>query len=253
MPTHRRRHLIAAVAALALAGLAGCGTADRAGTAAPATTAAAAASPTASAGPSFDPGMALALSIGKPYSATVLLTSTIDGKPGFTGSGRMNNGDLFTGRIEMRAAEPSADGRTVHFESVLTETSAYARDLAGPGPWRKLPRSADATLADYGAFARALATRGAEARKGPELLDGVPAYRFAGRFESAELETLDPRTARSLAAKGVAGFDCDLWIDRQGRTVRFEQRVELSGLRALNTAVFREFGEPETFTAPDGS
>ncbi|MEJ8642493.1 hypothetical protein WKI68_15880 [Streptomyces sp. MS1.HAVA.3] len=66
------------------------------------------------------------------------------------------------------------------------------------------------------------------------------------------MASVDPRTHRSMQARGVTGFDIDQWIDGQGRTIRFEQRTGLNGTKGVNKATFSGFGPVEAFAAPIG-
>ncbi|WP_162689086.1 hypothetical protein [Streptomyces sp. ICC1] len=90
------------------------------------------------------------------------------------------------------------------------------------------------------------------AKKGMEDQGGIPAYRLTGHLDLDQIASVDPRTHRSMKAKGVTGFDCDQWIDAQGRTLRFEQRMQVHGMQGGNKVAFGEFGPVETFDAPSG-
>ncbi|MEE1821924.1 LppX_LprAFG lipoprotein [Streptomyces sp. BE20] len=253
--------LAAAATALSLTALTGCND-DGAGTAAPtaspspvpaSTTAAptGASTSTTSTSPvpgAFDPEQALAAKRA-PYSAVMSLTSEVAGTPAFTSKGRVNPHAPFTGRMELRSVDaPGEEG--VHTEVVLAEDFAYSRDLTKPGSgWAKIPRSADEDQADYAKYAALLLTTGPSARKGMEDVAGTPAYHLSGRLEVEQIAAIDPKTYRSMKGK-ITTFDCDQWIDSQGRTLRFEQRTTLRGQATVNKITFTEFGDPVTVTAP---
>ncbi|MFG2228878.1 hypothetical protein ACGFNX_02490 [Streptomyces sp. NPDC048723] len=50
-----------------------------------------------------------------------------------------------------------------------------------------------------------------------------------------------PRTASPQASQ---------WVDGQGRTIRFDQRMDMRGTSGANKVPFSEFGPVETFAAP---
>ncbi|MFF1510066.1 hypothetical protein [Streptomyces sp. NPDC058326] len=249
-PRRRGTALAFAAAVCGVTLLTGCDDGS-AGTAAPAGSASASgatttapAAPDASADKAFDPGKALASAAKKPYAANVMVTSETRGMPSLTMSGRANLNGLFTGRMEMKSL-----GRTT--EVVTTADTNYFRsiELAG-AQWTTTPRTDNSGLASYEGYAKLLLDAGPSARKGMEDQDGVATYHLSGRLSVAQIASVDPRTHASMKAKGVTGFDCDQWIDSQGRTLRFEQRFELRGVKAANKATFSDFGPAEKFDAP---
>ncbi|MGW4651210.1 hypothetical protein [Kitasatospora sp. NPDC004289] len=245
-----RRHLFTASALALAALLTACGGPADSGPAAPR----ASVSPSVgrSAAAAFDPEVALAKSAGGRYSAEVAITSATDGETLLTGSGTMNLGERLSGRIEMRASEPDESGRVLRLETVMTEDGSYGRDLAEKGPWLKVPGDADSPLSDFRAYVRALAGRGPDARKGVQrAADGTSTLHLAGRFEARELAALDPRAAGAMASKGVDGFDCDLWIDQEGRLVRYVQKIESKGHLVATVVEFKNFGASRPVTAPE--
>ncbi|MGW6917836.1 hypothetical protein ACWGB8_29025 [Kitasatospora sp. NPDC054939] len=270
---HRTTALAAAAAAIALTALTGCngdGAGSAASTASPSPvastagpsvtatatttaepTATTASSPTATAVPgAFDPAEALAAERA-PYSALMTAITEVADTETLTMTGRINLGGAFTGRIELRTGDAIPEGQRIHMESVMTETSLYSRDLSKPGSsWIKVPKSADNDQADYAKYAKLLLATGPAARKGMEDVDGTPAYHLAARVELDQIAGIDPRTHRSMQGKGVTVFDCEQWIDSQGRTLRFEQRMTMRGVQGENTVTFTEFGKPVPVTAP---
>ncbi|MFK0256582.1 hypothetical protein [Streptomyces sp. NPDC090445] len=241
-----------AATACAVILLAGCdsGSGSRAAPASPTGPAGAASATPAPAVPAdkaFDPENALAAAGQKPYAASIKITNEANGVPALTMSGRANLNGLFTGRVEMKS--PAAT-----IESVTTEDTDYFRGLDVEGAqWTKRPRTQGGSLVSYEAYAKLLLAAGPAARKGMEDQGGVATYHLSGHLDLEQIASADPRTYASMKAKGVTGFDCDQWIDSQGRTVRFEQRFDMRGVKAVNKAVFADFGPAEKFAAPTGS
>ncbi|MGW4892186.1 hypothetical protein ACWEQL_07945 [Kitasatospora sp. NPDC004240] len=152
----------------------------------------------------------------------------------------------FTGRAEMRSSDKS-----VRMETIVTADAMYVRDLSDPGKaWMKGPRTAESAQGDYTEYAKLLLAQGPAARKGMETRDGVPVFHLAGHLDIEQIAEIDPRAYRSYKSKGVTGFDLDQWIDAQGRTIYFEQRLPMRGHQGTNKVTFSDFGPPETFAAP---
>ncbi|THA81077.1 LppX_LprAFG lipoprotein [Streptomyces sp. A0592] len=235
----------AVVVAVCLSVLSGCKSGSSgAGAPAPASSASAPASAAPVAG-AFEPEQALAEAEKTPYAASLKGVTEAAGREMSTMTGRSNLGTVFTGRSEIRSTG-------LWMETVTTADAAYVRNRAQEGSgWAKAPRSPD-NEANYAGYAKLLLAAGPSAKKGMENRGGVPTYHLAGHLDLDQVAAIDPRTHRSMKAKGVTGFDIDQWIDSQGRTVRFEQRMELRGLQAANKIDFSEFGPVETFAAPQG-
>ncbi|MFF1903111.1 hypothetical protein [Kitasatospora sp. NPDC058218] len=275
MTTSRTTALTIAATALALVTVAGCN--DDTGSAAqPAPTSAASSSPTASAAATtaatspaatsaapttpaaatpadgaFDPEKALAGADKAPYAVSTTMTTESGGVTLSTVKGRNNLNAAWTGRMEMRTTAPGVAEPILWIESLTTENASYMRDLSTPGDeWVKMPRSTDNAATDYTDYAKLLLASGPGARKGMETRNGVAAYHLAGHIDIEQLSTIDPRTYKSMKAKGTAGFDFDQWIDAKGRTVYVEQQVEMKGVKAVNKVTFSDFGPAETFAAP---
>ncbi|MEU9082282.1 hypothetical protein [Streptomyces sp. NPDC048357] len=238
-----------AVVAVALTALSGCKDAPS-GAAAPAAPAATSAAPVAGA---FDPEAALAQAEKTPYAASVKVVTEAAGQEISTMTGRSNLGTRFTGRTEVRSASAIPAAQAVWMETVTTTDANYVRNRTQSGSWVKMPRAEGANEADYAGYAKLLLATGPAARKGMEDQAGTPAYHLTGHLGIDQVASVDPRTHRSMKAKGVTGFDIDQWIDSQGRTRRFEQRMDVRGVPAANKATFGEFGPLETFAAPAGS
>ncbi|WP_328788743.1 hypothetical protein [Streptomyces sp. NBC_00273] len=248
----RTAFVAVAAVAVALTALAGCkdtpsakgaGPATAPASAAPASTAPASTAPVAGA---FEPEAALAEAQKTPYAATMKATTEVAGREAATMSGRANLETVFTGRMEVRTAGDPA----IWVETVTTADGNYVRDRSKAGDgWVKVPRSAD-NQASYTGYAKLLLATGPSAKKGMENQGGVPVYHLSGRLDIDQVASVDPRTHRSMKAKGVTGFDCDQWIDGQGRTVRFDQRMDIHGTSGANKVLFSEFGPVETFARP---
>ncbi|MFG3050615.1 hypothetical protein ACGFZP_06590 [Kitasatospora sp. NPDC048239] len=272
MTTSRTTALTIAATALALAAVAGCN--DDTGPAAQpapasAPTAAAAASPTSlaatslaaapsaaapSAAPAdgaFDPEQALAGADKAPYAVSVSIKTESDGTVLSTTKGRSNFNSVWVGRMEMRTTAPGVAEPILWIETLTTPDANYMRDLSTPGDdWVRMPRSTGDAVIDYTDFAKLLLASGPSARKGMETRNGVAAYHLAGHIGVEQLSTIDPRTYKSMKAKGATGFEFDQWIDRRGRTVYVEQQVEQKGVKVVNKVTFSDFGPAETFAAP---
>ncbi|MFD6886299.1 hypothetical protein [Streptomyces sp. NPDC059957] len=198
----------------------------------------------------FDVEKALAEAGRTPYAATMKASTQLAGKDVATTTGRGNFETLFTGRMETRSTDALPAAQAVWMESVMTADGTYVRDRLKPGDaWIRMPASPD-NQASYTGYAKLLLATGPSARKGMEDLGGIPAHHLAGRLGLDQIASVDPRVHRSMKAKGVTGFDCDQWIDAHGRTLRFEQRVEMRGMAGGNKITFGEFGPVETFEAP---
>ncbi|MET9688507.1 hypothetical protein ABZY81_08535 [Streptomyces sp. NPDC006514] len=238
----RTAFVAVAAVAVALTALAGCKDTPSAKGADPAT-ASTSAAPVAGA---FEPEAALAEARKTPYAATMKATTEVAGREAATMSGRANFETVFTGRMEVR----TAGDPVMWVETVTTPDGNYVRDRSkGGGGWVKTPRSPD-NQASYAGYATLLLATGPSAKKGMENQAGVPVYHLSGRLDIDQVASVDPRTHRSMKAKGVTGFDCDLWIDGQGRTVRFDQRMDMRGTSGANKVLFSEFGPAETFAEP---
>ncbi|MEU9107775.1 hypothetical protein AB0D54_26265 [Streptomyces xanthophaeus] len=255
--TGRKTVLTAGAIAVALATLSGCEDAPG-GTAAPApsATSASPAPETAPAVPTtagaFSPEQAVAEAERTPYAATITFDSSAAGQHISTMTGRGNHNAPFTGRSEIRTPDDVPASQAIWMETVTTADANYVRNRLQEGSgWTKMPRAKD-NEANYAGYAKLLLTLGPSALKGMEEQGGIPTYHLAGRLDANQVASVDPRTHRSMKAKGVTGFDIDQWVDSQGRTVRFEQRMEMRGIPAVNTGRFSDFGPVEEFNAPSG-
>ncbi|MGW7434933.1 hypothetical protein [Streptomyces sp. NPDC054849] len=248
-----RRNTVLAVAAVAvaLAALSGCKDAPS-GAAAPAAPAVPASPSAAPVTGAFDPEKALAEAEKTPYAASMKITTEIAGREVSITTARSNVNTQFTGRMEIRSTDAVPAAQAMWVEGVTTADAHYIRNRAKEGSgWMKMPRSAD-NEANYAGYAKLLIAAGPAARKGMEDQGGIPAYHLAGHLDIDQVASVDARTHRSMKAKGVTGFEIDQWIDGQGRTIRFEQRMDVHGMKGVNKATFSEFGPVETFAAPTG-
>ncbi|WP_371494129.1 hypothetical protein OG871_03400 [Kitasatospora sp. NBC_00374] len=256
-----QRRILPATAALTgvllLTALAGCASSP-ATTSAPATpvppstasTASASAAPTAAVDPAaFETLSALVKAPGKPYAATMKAETTIGGESTVMMTGRLNINGPATGRLHIETADDGA-GRTLSMDSVVVADAMYGKGVPGTTGWVKLPRSAEAPVADYAGYAKLIAAGGPASLKGVEQQAGGPVYHLSGPLTTEQITTIDARTAKSMGTKGMTSFQCDLWLDGESRAVRFEQRGELRGVAFVNSAVFSEFGPTETVSAP---
>ncbi|MFE4599910.1 hypothetical protein ACFRKE_03555 [Kitasatospora indigofera] len=260
-PTMRRTTALTLLVAAAMTALAGCED-NPGGTAAPApsqaagsaTAAPAGAAPAQAADGGFDPEQAVAVAEKTPYATTMTTSTAYSGTAMLATTGRINVNTLFTGRVEMRSTGEVPADQAVWLETVTTADAVFVRNRVKAGSaWTKAARTDDtAGQANYAGYARLLLATGPSARKGMENEGGAPAQHLAGHLGLDQVATIDPGVLRTMKAKGVTDFDCDLWIDGQGRTVRFEQRMDVQGVPVVNKVFFGEFGPVETFAAPTG-
>ncbi|MFD8976111.1 hypothetical protein [Streptomyces sp. NPDC059593] len=192
----------------------------------------------------FDPAKALAAAGETPYAANVKATTEVNGVPSATMSGRANLNGPFTGHVKMKSGKSTT-------EVVMTDDANYIRSTdAAEAAWTRTPRTDNGFLTRYEGYAKLILDAGPSARRGMEEQGGIATYRLSGYLSLAQIASVDPRTHTSMKTKGVTGFDIDQWIDSRGRTIRFEQRFELRGLKAANKVTFSDFGPAEKFTAP---
>ncbi|MET8545298.1 hypothetical protein ABZW03_32365 [Kitasatospora sp. NPDC004799] len=257
---------------LALAALTGCG-ADNAAPpqAAPATGASATASgapadgtgasaaatgaPADAAG-AFDPAVAIAHRSKEPYAATFEMTvERGEGaeKEVTTVTGRSNHNTPAEGaRRESKMVRGSSV--LAWEETVVIDQAVYRRSKEnGETRWttdQKAPASAGVGTYDDDGFAKVLLDAGPAARKGMEVEAGVPVFHLAARLSPEQLRRADPNYGVGRQNEGVGPADCELWIDRLGRTVRSSQSTVVAGKPVVTTERSSDFGPVETFTPP---
>ncbi|WP_369182094.1 hypothetical protein [Streptomyces sp. Y1] len=267
---------VLAATALALTALTGCGSGGSGGSAPAAAVGTASASASASvsatatasataaavgapagADGAFDPAVAIAHRSREPYAANVVLVSE-------TGEGDQQVRITVTGRMNYYTPARGArtEGKTVMggalvlnwMETLTADGVGYHRDKAkGETKWTKDLQSgegADANGEQVAGYAKALLETGPAARKGMETELGLPVFHLAGRLTMDQVREADPSNAARMAAQGVDGVDCELWIDRLGRGVRGVQSMVVNGKTVVTKDQYSNFGPADTFAAP---
>ncbi|MFD7586398.1 hypothetical protein ACFV84_13375 [Kitasatospora sp. NPDC059811] len=197
----------------------------------------------APAGGVIDPEQALAQAARTPYAASQDFR-TEGGPLVATTTGRINlNGKVRTGRL---TESLGAGGGSAGDPVVVTEDATYVKSGSG---WRKSPLGD--RIADYHGYAKALLALGPAARKGMEEQNGAPAFHLSGTLDLEKMRAVDAEHYLNLKRMGVTSFQLDQWIDAQGRTVRFDQRVEIRGTATRTYGTFRDFGPVEPVPAPN--
>ncbi|MFB7327461.1 hypothetical protein [Streptomyces sp. NPDC056190] len=249
------RHLAtvaAGIAAVVL--LTGCGAGD-AGKA-PAPTPKSGASATPGFDSSFEVEAALKNADPAPYSAEITAETYVGSTLTVVMAGRMNfNGSAPTGKLTLTTSDSLPEDQAFKAETILLEDATYSRTLDGDGvsgEWQRMGLdSSSAGVADYGAYAQLLLDLGPKARKGPEEVDGTPAYRLSGNLTPDQLRTVDRRVYDRMRATSTKEFACDVWVNESGRVVRFEQWLKVSGNSAHNVVTLKNFSDPVPVSAPE--
>ncbi|MDT0391478.1 LolA-like protein [Streptomyces dubilierae] len=249
------RHLATVAAGIAtIVLLTGCG-AGNAGKA-PAPTSKSAASATPGPDGSFEVEAALKNADPAPYSSEIRTETYTDSTLTVIMAGRMNfNGSGPTGKLTLTTSDSAPKDQAFKAETILLEDATYTRTLdddGAAGDWQRTGLgSSSAGVADYGAYAQLLLDLGPKARKGPEEVDGAPAYRLSGNLTRDQLRTVDRRLYDKMRATGTEDFACDVWVNQSGRVVRFEQWLGISGTSAHNVVTLKNFSEPVPVSAPE--
>ncbi|MEV0689016.1 hypothetical protein [Streptomyces sp. NPDC050388] len=249
------RHLAtvaAGIAAVVL--LTGCG-ADNAGKA-PAPTPTSGASATPGLNSSFDVEAALKNADPAPYSAEIATETYTGSTLTIVMAGRINfNGSAPTGKVTLTTSDSVPEDQAFGMETILLEDATYSRTLddeGAVGEWQRMGLdSSSAGVADYGAYAQLLLGFGPKARKGPEEVDGAPAYRLSGKLTQDQLRMVDRRLYDRMRAASIKEFACDVWVNESGRVVRFEQWLKVSGNSAHNVVTLKDFSAPVPVSTPE--
>ncbi|MFF9059969.1 hypothetical protein ACF09K_14960 [Streptomyces sp. NPDC014882] len=248
------RHLATTAAGIAAAILlTGCGAGDAGKTTAP--TSKNGTSVTSGSVGSFEVETALKNADPARYSAEITTETYAGSTLTVVMAGRMNfNGPAPTGKLTLKTSESVPEDQAFSMETILLEDASYTRTLdddGAAGEWQRTGLDPASTgLADYGAYAQLLLGLGAKARKGPEEVDGVPAYRLSGSLTQDQLRTVDRRVYDRMRTEGTQEFACDVWVNESGRVVRFEQWLEVSGNSGHNVVKLKNFSDPVPVSAP---
>ncbi|MFJ7910713.1 hypothetical protein [Kitasatospora sp. NPDC096204] len=203
----------------------------------------------ATAGGVIDPEAALALAERTPYAATQDFIS--DGGPiSAVIKARVNlNGPIRSGRLAefMSVGGEDMIGSANDSPSVVVtdDGTTYIRNGSS---WRTSPLGN--RIADYHGYAKAVLALGPSARKGMEDCEGTPCYHLSGTVDLEQMKAVEPEQYKILKGKSVESFQLDQWIDAQGRTVRYDKKTELRGVRMRTYGTFRDFGPVEKVDPP---
>lgn len=249
------RHLATVAAGIATAVLlTGCGAGDAGKVPAPTSKNGVSASPGSNS--SFEVEAALKSADPAPYSTEITAETYTGSTLTVVMAGRMNfNGSGPTGKMTAKTSDSVPEDQAFTMETILLEDATYTRTLGDDGAvgeWQRTGLdSSSAGVADYGAYAQLLLDLGPKARKGPEEVDGAPAYRLSGNLTQDQLRTVDRRLYDRMRATGTKEFACDMWVNESGRVVRFEQWLEVSGRPAHNVVTLKDFSAPVPVSAPE--
>ncbi|MFD0406767.1 hypothetical protein [Kitasatospora sp. NPDC127116] len=204
----------------------------------------------------FDPAVAIAHRSREPYAASLEMTVE-RGEGGekelTTVTGRSNHNTPAEGsRTEAKMVRGSSV--LAWEERVIIDQAVYRRNKEnGETRWttdQKPPASAGVGAYDDDGYAKVLLDAGPAARKGMETEAGVPVFHLSARLSPAELRRADPSYGVGRQNEGTDAADCELWIDRLGRTVRSEQSTVVAGKPVVTKERVSDFGPAETFTPP---
>jgi hypothetical protein len=177
-----------------------------------------------------------------PYSGNADIHTELAEKAALTMTGRVNLNTALSGTMRLTLT-PGAPTEQV-IDQVITGTHVYLKQ--GAGAWTKR------THAEMGAgqlpnlslsqYAQALVKQGAAAVNGMETKDGVQTYRLSGKVTLDQVKAIEQRLYDQLRIQGLDGFQCAVWVDQQGRVVRMEQWLKISGKDGHNTFTLSGFG-----------
>ena len=187
-----------------------------------------------------------------PYSGNADIRTEMAGTTGLTMTGRVNLNTALSGTMRLTIT-PGAPTQQV-VDQVVTGTHVYIKQ--GAGAWTKR------THAEMGAgqlpnlslskYAEMLVSNGAANVNGTETKDGVQTYRLSGKVTVDQVKPVEPRLADQLSGQGLDGFECAVWVDQQGRVVRMEQWLKISGKPGHNTFALSGFGPTFVAKPPAG-
>jgi hypothetical protein len=196
----------------------------------------------------------------EPYSARITVRSLIGGRAALVMKGRVNlnagSADEMTGRMTVRTAAGATGGPALAVQEVMVGDTIFVRELktatAPAGPWQRVPASdaGGSPLTDLSGYAKLLLRGGPSVVKGQEQQAGVTATRLSGQIVTEQIKTVEPNLYNRLRAASVASFECDIWIDGAGRTIRLEQWITMQGQEAHNIMTLSTFRRPVTVRAP---
>ncbi len=187
-----------------------------------------------------------------PYSGKVDIRTEVAGKTVLNMTGRVNLNTALSGTVRMTIT-PGAPTEQV-IEQVVTGTHVHIKQ--GAGAWTKRTHAemgaGQLPNLSLGKYAEMLASQGAAAVNGMETKDGVQAYRLSGKVTADQVKPVEPRLYDQLKGGGLDGFECAVWVDQQGRVVRMEQWLKISGKAGHNIFALSDFGPTFVAKPPAG-
>ncbi|GAA2917403.1 hypothetical protein GCM10020221_11960 [Streptomyces thioluteus] len=206
----------------------------------------------------FDVGEAVRKADPAPYSAQMDTETYLGSRLAMTMSGRGNLNAPTGMKVRMRTVSDVPADQAVDMEMLATPEGAYGRGKLGQfntgGGWARMPAGGSQGAAqDFDKYTRMMLDLGPSARKGVEVQGGQPAHRLSGTLTREQVRKADVKLYDNMRTKGMEQIDCDLWINKAGRVVRLEQWMGVSGAKAHNVMVLKDFGAPVKFTAPPES
>lgn len=182
-----------------------------------------------------------------------------------TGSGDETFADGKVTAVDLTEKVPTAGS----IQIVVIGTQVYAKlpaalSAANPSqPWvmadanssdpiaRALGTSAgsvlsQSSLSSYSDLAAAAVT---VTSKGSDSVNGTPATHYSIMVDLTKLP-VDSQAAQSLSAAGLSTLPADLWLDSQGRLLRFTEKVTVSGQTVSTEVTISKYNQPVTISAP---
>lgn len=194
-------------------------------------------------------------------SAKVTSTTTVDSGAGGQDMTVRGGGvvDFASGEASMRLSS-SLFGGGMDLEVIVADGKSYIKVPMFGDKWLETPlQDLGVTFADPAAGLDMLKEVGDLKEVGPENVAGVPATKYTGTVDLHKLMEQtgaaqgDSSQAKQLAKlTGVA--DVTVWVDGDGRIVRYDQKADLkAGGQSLVTTMsttFTDFGVDTAITPP---
>jgi hypothetical protein len=192
----------------------------------------------------------------RPYSATLKTRTVLAGDVALTTTAQYNFNAPLIGYVRVRTHAATGNAKAVNVNEVVTDRFTYVREMkasgAPKGRWKRISRTDldAATAPKLGDYARLLLLQGAVTIKGEQAQQGVPATRLSGDIAAEDVKALEPGLYSRLRSANVDKFGCNIWVDRSGRVIRLEQRIEMKDQAAVTVMTVSKFRRPLTVKAP---
>jgi hypothetical protein len=86
--------------------------------------------------------------------------------------------------------------------------------------------------------------------KGHETVNGVGTTHYLVVVDVKKLPTTSAFSQQALAASGLKTIPLDLWVDGQGRPIKFDANLSVQGQKVGIAATLSKYNQPVTITAP---